>query len=291
MWLRRFGEKRHPRELFYREFYGHQKVDPQIQIDHLSDYLRVTPYLAPEADDLNVPTIRHPDLSPSNILISDNGDITGVIDWQHASVLPLFLQAKIPKYFQNYGDEESENFVRPKLAENFATMSSDDKAVELETFRRRQLHYFYLGYTSQYNKRHFHALGKPHLVLRNQLYDIAGRPWEGDNTSLQSQLMKTVAQWSDISATPQKPPIGYTEEEVKECLDRDANQKNIDEQMQRLREDIGVSIDGLVMNEEFESAVERAQLVKDQLMEDAVTEDERREIDENWPFQDHDEID
>lgn len=126
MWLRRFGERRYPGEPLYREFYSRQKVDPQVQIIHLSDYLKVTPHLAPQEKELNIPTIRHPDLSPTNIFISDAGDITGIIDWQHTTILPIFLQAKIPKHFQNYGDEDSENLRRPQLAENFATMNDSD---------------------------------------------------------------------------------------------------------------------------------------------------------------------
>jgi hypothetical protein len=80
LWLRRFGEKRYPREPLYKEFYGRQRVDPQVQINHLLDYLKVAPHLIPKAEQLNVPTVRHPDLSPSNIFISDSSDITSIID-------------------------------------------------------------------------------------------------------------------------------------------------------------------------------------------------------------------
>ncbi|PVH71026.1 phosphotransferase family protein [Cadophora sp. DSE1049] len=291
LWLQRFGEKRYPREPFYREFYNRQKVDPQVQIHHLLDYLKVAPHLVPKAEQLNVPTIRHPDLSPSNIFISDSGDITGIIDWQHTTILPIFLQAKIPKHFQNYGDDDSENFRRPELAEDFANMTSSDKEVEMERYRRRQVHYFYLGYTSDLNKAHFHAMGKYNLVLRSQLYDTAGRPWEGDNTSLQAQLIKTMAQWSEIASPEDNPPVRYSPAEVEECLDRHAKQNSVDEQMQQVRDFIGINIDGLVLNDEFESARERARLIKDELAEGADTEEERREFDKLWPFQDHEEID
>ena len=291
LWLRRFGEKRYPREPLYREFYHGQKVDPQVQIHHLLNYLKVAAHLVPKLEQLNVPTIRHPDLSPSNILISDFGDITGIIDWQHATILPLFLQAKIPKHFQNYGDNDSENFRRPELADDFANMTSSDKEVEMERYRRRQVHYFYLGYTSDLNKAHFHAMGKYNLILRNQLYDTAGRPWEGDNTSLQAQLIKTMAQWSEIASPEDNPPVRYSPAEVEECLDRHAKQNRADEQMQQVRDFIGINIDGLVLNDEFESARERARLIKDELAEGADTEEERREFYELWPFQNHEEID
>ena len=198
---------RYPREPLYREFYGRQKVDLQVQMNHLLDYLKVAPHLVPKAEQLNVPTIRHPDLSPSNIFISDSGDITGIIDWQHATVLPIFLQAKIPKHFQNYGDDDSENFRRPKLPENFVTLTDSDKETKTELYRRRQVHYFYVGYTSRLNKAHFHAMGNYNVVLRNQLYDTGGRPWEGDNTSLQAELIKIMAHWPEIASPEDSPPV------------------------------------------------------------------------------------
>jgi hypothetical protein len=40
----------------------------------------------------------------------------------------------------------SENFRRPKLAEDFATVTDSDKEIEMELYRRRQVHYFYVGH-------------------------------------------------------------------------------------------------------------------------------------------------
>jgi hypothetical protein len=176
LWLRRFGKPRYPREPLYREVYNNQVVDPQVQINHLLNYLKIAPHLVPQAEELNVPTIRHPDLSPNNIFISNSGDITGILDWQNTTIIPLFLQAKIPKHFQNYGDDDSENFRRQRLPEDFGALSESDKEYEMELYRRRQVHYFYVGFTSRYNKPHFNALQNYNLVLRNQLYTTAGQP-------------------------------------------------------------------------------------------------------------------
>jgi hypothetical protein len=180
---------------------------------------------------------------PSNIFISDSGDITGIIDWQHTTILPIFLQAKIPKYFQNYGDDDSENFRRPKLAD-IATMTNSDKEIEMDLYRRRQVHYFYVGHTSRLNKAYFHAMGKYNLVVRNQLYDTAGRPWEDDNSSLQAELIKTMAHWSEIASPEDNIPIHYPPAEVEECLNRDSKQKNADEQMQQVCNFIGINTEG-----------------------------------------------
>jgi len=161
----------------------------------------------------------------------------------------------------------------------------------MELYRRRQVHYFYLGYTSSRNKPHFHAMGKHNLILRNQLYDTASRPWEGDTTSLQAELIRVANHWSEIVSPQDNPPISYPQAEVKECLERDAKQKNADGQMQQIRDFIGINIEGWVSNEGYETAVEKARLIKNEMVEAADTEEERREFEELWPFQDHEEID
>lgn len=61
--------------------------------------------------------------------------------------------------------------------------------------------------------------------------------------------------------------------------------------MQQVRDFIGINIDGLVPNEEFESARARAELIKNELAEGADTDEQRSEFDRIWPFQDHEEID
>ncbi len=45
------------------------------------------------------------------------------------------------------------------------------------------------------------------------------------------------------------------------------------------------------MNEDFESAKERAELIKSELAEGVDTEEVRGEFNRIWPFQDNEEID
>lgn len=169
-------------------------------------------------------------------------------------------------------------------------MSESDREVGMELYRRRQVHYFYLGYTSSRNKPHFHVMGKHNLVIRNQLYNTVDRPWEGDNTSLQAQLIRTMEHWSEIRPG-EAPPIQYFEAEHQECLERDSKQKDADEQMQQVREAIGVDVEGWVPNDEFEIAKARADAMKSEMVQATNSEEERREFEELWPFQDHKETD
>ncbi|CRG87011.1 hypothetical protein PISL3812_04024 [Talaromyces islandicus] len=51
--------------------------------------------------------IWHEDLSLSNILVDDLGNITGIIDWECASVMPLWMATKFPKFLEGpYREEE-----------------------------------------------------------------------------------------------------------------------------------------------------------------------------------------
>jgi hypothetical protein len=293
-WLGRFATPRHPREPLYRAFYDNRIVSPDVQMQVLHDYLNLVPRLAPEQAELANPTIRHPDLSPSNILISSSGEITGLIDWQHTSVLPLFLQAKILKHFQNWGDEDSEDFRAPRLPENIDDLEESEKISALETYRKRQVHYFYVGYTERHNKTHFQAISKPHLVMVNKLYNTAARPWEGDNTSLKAEIIKVSRSHhldAILSRTRKGFPFSYNEEEITQCLAIDEKQQEADARMQTLRDCFTTNMDGWVSSELYEQARARVQDMRQQMMDAADTDEERKEIEENWPFQDHIEVD
>lgn len=293
-WLERFGKPRLPREPFHRSFYGFREVDPDVQKQSLRDYLKISPMMVPAQDELRKPTIRHPDLSPNNIFVSSSGEITSLIDWQHTSVLPLFLQAKVPKHFQNWGDDDSENFRPPRLPENFDNLTPTEQDAEQEVYRRRQVHYFYVGYTNRLNEKHFNAIGKPHLVMTDKLFETAGRPWEGDNVSLKAEIINVLKQWPTISSvqsiSPQLP-IQYTEEEITQCIALDEQQQEADAQMQILRDCFTTDIDGRVPMDLYDQAKAREDDVREQMLNAADTEADRKEIEENWPFQDHDEID
>ncbi|EFR01039.1 serine/threonine protein kinase [Nannizzia gypsea CBS 118893] len=293
-WLRLFGEPRYPREALYRELYDNKKVNPEVQIRNLEDFLSVAPYIIPSQEFLNEPTIRHPDLSPNNIFMTETGEISSIIDWERTSILPLFIQAKIPKHFQNYGDEDSENFNYPELRKDFDSLADDEKELEQEIYRKRQTHYYYLGFTSRYNENHFRAMASYSGVMRSRPYDVANRPWEGDSTTLKATLINMASYWPGIASADMKDtqyPLQYSPEEAKKCLDIDAEQKTANSQMQNIRDAVGINVDGWVPNEMYEEATERMANIKAHMLEISETEEDREDLLQNWPFQDHEEID
>ena len=290
-WLQEYGRPCFPQNPLHRELHEQKKSDPAIQIKALKDFLQVSPCIVPDKQGLNRPTLRHPDLSPSNIFVSKEGEISGLIDWEDTTILPLFLQARFPEHFQNFGDEDAENFRQPRLPENFDSLSGEEKKAEEEVYRRRQLHFFYLGATSQNNRRHFDALFFDPVARRAKLYQRARSPWEGDNVSLKAELIKTVRSWPSVRSNEgMKCPIEYSEDEIKECLALKAEQKKLDETLQVWRDCIGVTADGWVSNDDYEATKQRAHDLKAEFMAGAESEADRSGYEKIWPFQDHEEV-
>jgi hypothetical protein len=183
--------------------------------------------------------LRHPDVQPNNVFISDDLSITSLIDWQHCSILPLFLQCAIPNSFQNYGDAVSESLERPELPSHFDELSDREQFEQVVLLRRRQLHFYYVAATARFNPMHYDALAHDFSILRRKIYDDASWPWEGDNVTLKGYLIDVVRKWAEITTLEsstrhgERPscPITFSDEEADECVRLSKAQVEADEQM------------------------------------------------------------
>ncbi|KAF2761663.1 hypothetical protein EJ05DRAFT_496565 [Pseudovirgaria hyperparasitica] len=296
-YLTKFGQPLHPFQRLRREIYDYQKQSPIDHLDSLNRYLRVAPHLIPHNESLARPTLRHPDLQPNNVFVSDELEITGLIDWQHSTILPLFLQCGIPNSLQNYGDDVSESLIKPELPTNFNELSERDQYEQVVLLRRRQLHFYYIAMTLKLNSTHYDALAYEFSVLRRKIFDHASYPWEGDNVTLKADLIYLMENWSSI-AHPEsstsgdlKPPcpISFTEDEVTECKRLNAAQIEADEQLQTCRDVIGVGSEGWVPVEQYEETKQRETKLKADAFNAAESEEERMRLSEHWIFDDFDE--
>ncbi|RMD44905.1 hypothetical protein DV735_g23, partial [Chaetothyriales sp. CBS 134920] len=297
-WLKAFGHPRLPFERAYRECMDFKKSRPEEQIESLEKYMEIAPYLVPTDARFHRPILRHPDLQPNNIFVSENLDITGIIDWQHTSVLPQFLAAGIPKYFQNYHDEESLRFVPPKLPDDLEQMDDEEHAEALEQYRRRHLHFFYLGFTQRFNQPHFEVLDRRTDILTRKIFDHAGAPWEGNNIPLKADLIHLTQVWRQLiedneyitkAGGPPSCPISFAESEIKYTLDILQQQEETDTQLENVRNAIGINAEGWTPTEEYDGAVEREKMLKKQGLDSLDTEAERKLTLEHWPFDDFEE--
>lgn len=250
-------------------------------------------YLIPHESELHRPVLRHPDLQPNNIFCTDDLEVIGLIDWQHSSVLPQFLAAGIPNYFANYHDEESLRFVPPKLPENFSDLDHEEQLEAAEIYRRRHLHFFYVGFTQRFNPSHFQALSRQTDLLTRKAFVHASQPWEGNNIPLRSDLIHITKVWPKLLAENQHETkdvsIHFTQTDIDRTLNRLRQQEETDTQMENIRNLIDVSVDGWTSVSEFEDAVNRAELIKEQALENLDTDEEREMTLRHWPFDDFDE--
>ncbi|EIN04687.1 hypothetical protein PUNSTDRAFT_146340 [Punctularia strigosozonata HHB-11173 SS5] len=117
-----FGRPLLPLRHMRRTAYQFKEQSPSLHIENLRRYLLIAPSLVSKDPAFHRFCIRHPDLQPSNIIVRRSADsgqcqVVSLLDWQHASVLPMFVLAGIPNGFQNYGGPVSDALTLPSLPE------------------------------------------------------------------------------------------------------------------------------------------------------------------------------
>ena len=134
----------------------------------------------------------------------------------------------------------------------------------------------------------------PDHVLRNKLYEAAGTPWEGENITLQTELIGAFQNWSSIACKQARDstcPFSYSDEQVTAGIALQQRKDRVDMHAQMLRDCFSITIDGWVPSELYEDAVAAEKISRAKMRGDCDSDEERQEFDSLWPFQDHDEID
>lgn len=275
-----YAKPRFPSENLCRELFDYQKIQPTPHIEALSGYLRISDHLIPKPPNLNRFILRHPDLSPNNIFMNDSMEITGVIDWQHSSILPIFLHVGIPNDFQHYDDVDP-------------IVLNEEQETATELSMRREVHAFYIYRTRELNADHSAALSASYGLLRKRLFLSAADAWRGDNLNLKTDLIHVSQFWKQIASAEggcfPECPLKYPEEEIKEHLELAGKVKEAIDDVKRVREHIGMSESGCVLPEHYDEIKARCQQLKVQSLQMAGTSLEKNEILEHFPFDDHDE--
>lgn len=243
--------------------------------------------MIPRPTELSRPALGHPDLRPSNVFVSKDLQITSLTDWQHANILPLYLQCGIPDDLDNTKDPVSRSLDKPELPPNFNGLTDEEQYRELGLLRKRQLHYFYITETASKNKTHFDALTYPLVIGRKEVFNLASAPWQGDNVALQSSLIFIKQNWESFSDLP--CPIAFTEEEESERLRLDDLEQVSAVAWQEIHDELGIGPDGWVANERYEDVKRTVKELKKDSLEEAETEFDRRVIREHWLYDDMDE--
>ncbi|OJD10857.1 hypothetical protein ACJ73_09674 [Blastomyces percursus] len=272
-------------------------VAPEIYVHLLDRYLSICPYLLPEdpAHSMNQPTLRHPDLNPTNIYVSDSCEVSCIIDWQHTTILPLLLAAGNPTLFEKPDSEPPKDYSKPTLPEDYESFGPDEKSQADELYRRQMLFYLCMIFNAKDNKPHFNALHCPMLMLIQHLVDRAGRPWSGNIVTLKGALLRVINSWDTLmSIRSQKAPcpFRFDPDDEKDFYQLEENwfkSNLLVEHWRSLLDDVGQ--DGWVQNESFERVMEVNKQLKKLWIDEGEDEEDVRSVENFWPFQDHEETD
>ncbi|KDR68627.1 hypothetical protein GALMADRAFT_215767 [Galerina marginata CBS 339.88] len=222
----------------------------------------------------------HPDLQPSNIIVRKSPDsdsswqIISLLDWQHASILPLFLHSGIPQRLQNHDDPVSQSMTPPSLPKDFDKLEETERGSAKKVYRRRLVHYHYGMYTAEYNKPHYDTLTSHMCALRRRLFELAGNPWEGETLELKVALIRATERSQALTEGQGSKPCPV---------------KEADELFEMCQNIFGPGSEGWVPPHHYEEAVKRCRQMKEAALRQAEGEEERGEIEGHWPWDDMDE--
>lgn len=259
-------------------------IHPSEHSSLLSQFLQLAPHLT-RPGSYSAPTLRHPDLSLSNILLAPGSSkIISIIDWQDAAIFPRFIQAGYPAFCEHDSSQPQSLHV-PSLPDNFDEMSIDEQRQAKVIFRLKEANLYYTAATGVHNDKHMDVLKTPHLGMQQYLIRQTGYPWDADIINLRAALVgiTTSSVWSKISSAV--CPVVFSDEE-REAAIADSQEWNESEQLlSQVREHLNIDPEGGTEPDNFERAVEGNRQFRMEMARQ--TEADQREICwRNWPYKD-----
>lgn len=263
----------------------------------LQKWAAIAPAVLPESI-YCMPTLSHPDLHADNIFVTDTDpmSITSIIDWQGASVLPLF-ESEMPKFLnhQVFGSQFkhisiSDNLEKPVLPDNFNTLGDEDQYQATAEFLEAFPKHAYLKHVAQLHPRLSEVVQLPRMeVLRRAIYHSA-HSWSQGLPALEQTLMAIKYGYGGTFPIHKDYPAAalFSGDDLEQyCADMDKlieEQENEGVVMHALQEDgICVSQDGGVVEQEFEAALNKAEEIRSRWIAHAEGET-REETARTWPL-------
>ncbi|KAF2827212.1 hypothetical protein CC86DRAFT_439615 [Ophiobolus disseminans] len=293
-WTRLYGTAMEPD--FPHNASGVGVQQPGDFLKFLESYQSLTPHLLPKssAHPFNQPTLRHPDLTPGNIFITpETGQISCLIDWQHAIVQPQLLAAGYPRAFENPDDLLPPKLVIPKLPEHLSSLSPEEQTATRELHRQRLFFYTYRVLNGHFNQAHIEALRDPLLLGRQMLVDRAGRQWEGNFITLKGAVIRMAQFWEHLPDVQGiECPLRFDRFESEAFADIEDTWLKMSFTVEQWRQTVcGMSEEGWVRNEDYEESKQKlADLEEEIRLQCKGDEEDTRAFQTGWPFCDREEV-
>ena len=222
---------------------------------------------------------------------SNQLNVVGLLDWQHASILPLFLLAGIPAHLQNYDDPVLQALIPPSLPANMNDLDQSEQNLERGLYHCRIVHFHYVKNTEKYNKLHHGALSDLVSMFLFRLFDQADAPWEGETHALKTTLIEVTEKWGMLMGEGVPCPVAFEPEDLLKTKELSAKLQLADENFEGCRGLVGFETETWVSNENYERAIALAKILKPRLLVAIQEKEVRAKTAANWFLDDMNEKD
>ncbi|PVH84672.1 hypothetical protein DL98DRAFT_651429 [Cadophora sp. DSE1049] len=262
---------------------------PEEVLDLLDRYLRLAPAMVPpsDTDDTHSPTLWHPDLHLDNVFVDpESKQITRIIDWQSATVMPFFYQCGVSRMFQHPGTV-ADGWALSELPEDYDSLDQSEKA-KIDRDRESEIcHKYYEAETKSKNPRHWAALKLDSADVRTEPSRLVVNVWEDrDVFFLRRALLSIVDQWQHLCPESDICPVSFNEQELALHAAEEESMSNVGEILRLFRENWGLPPNGMVDPTEFDQIHTAVAELRTSFIEGADDEAERELFAKLWPYQD-----
>jgi hypothetical protein len=274
--------------------YHRSSTEPELpeEVLYLLDrYLQLSPAMVPPlgTDDTHSPTLWHPDLHLDNVFVDpESKQITRIIDWQSAAIMPFFYQCGISRMFKHPGPV-ADGWALSELPEDYDSLSQSEKA-KIDSDRNSEAcHKYYEAETKSKNPRHWAALRLENVDVRTEPSRLVVNVWEDrDGFFLRRALLSIVEQWPDLCPESGICPVSFSEQELALHAAEEESMSNVSEILSLFRENWGLPPNGMVDPTEFDQVQTAVAELRDSFIDGADNEAERELFTRLWPYQDAD---
>ncbi|RFU30085.1 hypothetical protein B7463_g6233, partial [Scytalidium lignicola] len=277
----------HPRMNYHRS--SSEPELPQEVLDLLNRYLLLAPAMVPPCGttDTHSPTLWHPDLHLDNVYVNpESKQITRIIDWQSAAVMPFFYQCGVPRMFKHPGTV-ADGWALSELPDDYDSLDQSEKA-KIDSDRRSEAcHKYYMTETKTKNLRHWAALQLENADVRIEPSRLVVNVWEDrDVFFFRRALLKIVEQWQDLCPECGPCPVSFSEQELASHAAEEESMSNVGEILRLFRESWGLPPNGMVDPAKFNQVRTAVAELRDSFIANADDEAERELFARLWPYQD-----
>ncbi len=216
-------------------------------------------------------------------------EIVAIIDWQSASLLPLFDHAREP-YVLNYDGPEVKGLERPKLAEDYDSLLPDAKRRAMKLYHSQVFLALYRKWIQGTHQVLWRAMEFRDTPAFDML-SLAERLLVEGEPLYMAKLVDFQNDWADLPSVCEKGnppfPFAFSQSEVATIDDDAAAASHGYELMRQVRQEVGDLFPekGLVRHDQYEASKKALRKAKMKRYEQLQLDDQgKAEWDANWPF-------